>query len=260
MATTMSSEDYYKNLKNESYKTMLDSEIQASIARDQAMKYTQNQIGASGYANQGLAQSSMLGIQNNYRTALRDAQAQYENSLNTINEQQRQEQINQENTDYTKDDNNFKTISTLMSGATSQAQLDSVYKEYENDTSLSENSKKQLRLLYGMYSDSFAQAETPATAQLSLDEKNATVTNKEGKVENVDLQARFNAETRTLRNAINTGILPNDSYIKLENLDGLKFYARYVNGNLYYVNEDEFDAHKSDSYVIKGYDNITTNQ
>ena len=259
---TMSSEEYYKNLKDESYKTMLDSEIQASIARDQAMKYTMNQVGASGYANQGLAQSSMLGVQNNYRNALRDAQAQYESSLNNINEQQRQEAINQENTDYTKDDNNFKTVSTLMSGATTQEQLNKIYDEYKNDESLSANSKKQLGLLYSMYSDSFAQAETPNTAQLSLDDKSATAVNKDGKVENVDLQAKFSAETRTLRNAINTGTLPNDSYIKLENLDGLRLYARYYNGALYYVNENEYKKHiekdteKKTSFTIKGYDNI----
>lgn len=255
---TMSSEDYYKSLKNESYKTMLDSEIQASIARDQAMKYTQNQIGANGYANQGLSQSSMLGLQNNYRTALRDAQAQYENSINNINEQQRQEEINQENADYTKDDNSFKTISTLMSGATSQEQLDNVYKEYENDNTLSDNSKKQLRLLYGMYSDTFAQTNTPTTAQLTLDEKNATVTNKDGKIENVDLQGRFNNETRTLRNAINTGQLENNSYVKLEQADGLKLFIKYVNGALYYTTEDEYNRNKSNAYVINKDNKIST--
>ena len=223
----MSSEEYYKNLKEESYKTMLDSEIQASVARDQAMKYTQNQFGASGYANQGLAQSSMVGVQNNYRSALRDAQSQYENSLNTINQQQRQEEINQEATDYTRDDNNFKTISTLMSGATNQNQLDNIYKEYQNDTTLSENSKKQLRLLYGMYSDNFTNNDV-GTAQISLDEKNATVVNKQGKIENVDLQGRFNNETRTLRNAINTGNLPNNSYVMLEQADGLKLFITYL--------------------------------
>lgn len=67
------SEKLYENMRQDSYRTLLNSEIQASVAKQNAMKYTQNQLNQTGYANQGVAQSTALGIENSYRNALADA-------------------------------------------------------------------------------------------------------------------------------------------------------------------------------------------
>jgi len=240
-------DNYYENLKSESYKAMLDSEIQASIARDQAMKYTRNQVNAAGFGGQGMAESSALGIQNNYRQALANAANQYQTDINNINQQQRTEAI-------TNDSDNFKSVSALLSGASNQEMLDKIYNTYKNDSSLNDNSKKQLELLYSMYSTEMANNDVGG-AQFDLNSTNATVTNKEGKVVNVDTNAEFSAEKTTLLNAINTNTIPNDSYIHLRTQKGYDLYLRYVNGTLVYTNNAEYDK-ANNTYYINGYDNI----
>ena len=98
--------DYYNALKNESYKTLLNSEIQASIARDQALKYTNNSLRAKGYATQGLAESTNLGLQSQYQTALANARNTYQQSIDSINEQQR-------NAETQKQNDEFESLTTL---------------------------------------------------------------------------------------------------------------------------------------------------
>ena len=240
--------NYYENLKNESYKAMLDSEIQASVARDQAMKYTQNQMNATGYGNQGLAQSSMVGIQNNYRNALSEAANQYDTSINEINQSELQNNV-------TQDDDNFKSVSALMSGATSQDVLTKIYDDYKNDTSLTDSSRKQLAHLYSIYSDSFKTNETISNMQFNFDDEDVIVTDEDGETDEVSLSGKFSAESKTLKKAVATNSLPNDSYVKVEDKSGYYFYVRYYNGSMYYVSASEYNGAKN-KYSIYGYDDI----
>lgn len=240
--------NYYDNLKNESYKAMLDSEIQASVARDQAMKYTQNQMNATGYGNQGLAQSSMVGIQNNYRNALADAAKQYDTSINEINQSELQNNVSQDN-------DSFKSVSALMSGATSQDVLDQIYNSYKDDMSLTDDSRKQLGHLYSIYSDGFKSNETISNMQFSFDDEDVIVTDEDGETDEVSLSGKFSAESKTLRKALATNSLPNDSYVKVEDKSGYYFYVRYYNGQLYYVNANEYNS-ANNKYSIYGYDDI----
>ncbi len=240
--------NYYENLKNESYKAMLDSEIQASVARDQAMKYTQNQMNATGYGNQGLAQSSMVGIQNNYRNALANAANQYESNINEINLKESESQI-------TQDDDSFKSVSALMGGATTQETLDNIYKAYKDDTSLSDNSRKQLDMLYGIYSDAFKTTDTITNAQFTFDDANVIVTDEDGETDEVSLSGKFKAEMKTLKQAVATNSLPNDSYVKVKDEKGYYFFVRYYNGAMYYVSGDEYNK-SNNKYSIYAYDKI----
>lgn len=75
--------DYYSMLKSQSYKALLDKQVQAAAAKDNALKYTNNMMQRSGYGSQGVSESTGLGIANSYRNAL----AGYQNDYNTaINE------------------------------------------------------------------------------------------------------------------------------------------------------------------------------
>jgi len=240
--------NYYDNLKNESYKAMLDSEIQASVARDQAMKYTQNQMNATGYGTQGLAQSSMVGIQNNYRNALADAAKQYDTSINEINQSELQNSVSQDN-------DSFKSVSALMSGATSQEVLDQIYNSYKDDMSLTDDSRKQLGHLYSIYSDGFKSNEAISNMQFTFDDEDVIVTDEDGETDEVSLSGKFSAESKTLKKAVATNSLPNDSYVKVEDKSGYYFYVRYYNGNMYYVSASEYNGAKN-KYSIYGYDDI----
>ena len=88
MAQENNNNSIYDDMKQESYRAMLNSEIQASVAKQNALKYTQNQLNQTGYANQGVAQSTNLGIENNYRNALVNAQNQYRQDLMGIKEKE----------------------------------------------------------------------------------------------------------------------------------------------------------------------------
>lgn len=149
-------DDYYTSLKNEAYKSMLSKEVQAANAQDQALKYVNNGIQANGFGTQGVAESTNLGIANQYLSGLRNAQTEYGNEISGINQQQRAEEV-------AKANDSFEGLTTLMSGSTSAEQLDSIMKTYgyinkkgeldeEKLSKLDENSRNQLSILYNMYS------------------------------------------------------------------------------------------------------------
>lgn len=94
--------NYYDKLKNQSYRTMLEGEIQASIAKDQALKYTQNALKNQGIGNQGIAQSTIAGINNTYQNGLSQAAAQYQQSLMDYAGKELDYKLNRENTEYTR--------------------------------------------------------------------------------------------------------------------------------------------------------------
>ena len=152
--------DYYQLLKDESYKTMLSKEIQASVAQDNALKYTNNAVKANGYGNQGLSESARVGIANGYSKALMDAQADHEQNLMNINQQE-----------HAAAEDEFNSFATLMSSATSSAQLADILNGYgitvgedgklggDFYNKLDANSQRQLNVLYGMYASEFENSD-----------------------------------------------------------------------------------------------------
>ena len=148
--------DYYQMLKSEAYKEMLSKEIQANNAQQQALKYTGIGLAGSGFGTQGIGESTRLGINNNLGSALRSAQNDYESAMQGIDQQEKQ----------AKNDE-FESLTTLMGSASSTGQLLDMLGEYgyakglddrgnvvwndENLKNLDENTRRQLKILYGMY-------------------------------------------------------------------------------------------------------------
>lgn len=164
-------DDYYTSLKNEAYKSMLSKEVQAANAQDQALKYVNNGVQANGFGTQGVAESTNLGIANQYLSGLRNAQTEYGNEISGINQQQRAEEV-------AKANDSFEGLTTLMSGSTSAEQLDSIMKTYgyinekgELDeaklSKLDENSRNQLSILYNMYSSELKNNDFLSTQTLN---------------------------------------------------------------------------------------------
>lgn len=117
-------EDYYKALKDESYKALLNSEIQASVAKDQALKYTNQALQNSGYGSQGMAESTRLGVQNQYASALQNASNEYQSQMSSINTQQMEDQRQE-------DINNFDNMVSLLNEASgSNEDMDTVLGNY----------------------------------------------------------------------------------------------------------------------------------
>lgn len=151
--TTSGGEDYYELLKNESYKTMLSKEVQAYNASEQARKYLGTNLRANGYGSQGASESAMVGIGNTYQNSLRDAQNEYENSLLSIKQQQKE-----------ASDADFESFATILSSASSTDQLNNILNNYgymkdgewtSDFSKLDAKTQSQIKSLYSLYSSEF---------------------------------------------------------------------------------------------------------
>lgn len=234
--------DYYNALKNESYKALLNSEVQASIARDQAMKYTQNSLRAKGYGNQGLAESSNLGLQSQYQTALANAANNYRADIRDIDERQRNEQVDQQKT-------NFESMTTLMKGSSDKSQLDNIMSTYDigfNDdgtldfskSNLDSNSQKQLQILYSMYDAQFND-----TSLKSLDSLNNATYIAQGSGNKVStLGEHFNEEMKYLWHKGSSGDYTTGDTIQVKNGNGDTIYMEWTGNGFKLIDEATYNS------------------
>lgn len=216
-------QDYYDMLRSESYKTMLSKEVQAHNAQQQALKYTGIGLKGSGYGTQGVSESTHLGINNSLGSALREAQNEYESSIQGIAQQERQAQNDE-----------FESLTTLMGNATSSSQLGEMLSEYgyatmddkgnltwneEGMKGLDANTKRQLKILYSMYA-----SELQNNEWLSNNTLNGTGYRDAGAaIQNiVDAKGEQGTVSNELRKIFS------DSYMK-DKEDG--FAVKLVNGN-----------------------------
>jgi len=156
--TSDDNEDYYEQLKNESYKTMLSKEVQAYNAEEQARKYTNAGLYANGYGTQGISESASLGIANSYSKAMKDAQNEYDQSLVNISKAQ-----------YEGANSDFESFATLLGNSSSTSQLSKVLEDYgymdENGewtnefNKLDKKTQSQIKSLYSLYYSEFENQE-----------------------------------------------------------------------------------------------------
>ncbi len=138
--------DKYAALETTSYKDMLSSKIQASNAKDQAMKYASASLGASGFGGQGMAESTRAGIINNYNKAIAGADEQHQQNLLDIETQKAEEEE-------LKGEDNWQSVMTMMSQATSQEDLDYLKNEFRDG--MTPEQQKMFDYYYSSYSNSF---------------------------------------------------------------------------------------------------------
>lgn len=77
----------YSDLKNGSYKQLLNNRIAASIAKEQALKAGNNALKANGYGSQGMAESNFARMNNAYINALGSANSSYNDEISDYNQQ-----------------------------------------------------------------------------------------------------------------------------------------------------------------------------
>ena len=162
--------DYYQQLKDENYKTLWQSEIQLDNARQRAMKNTQTQLAGQGMASSGMGSTVRNGLENQYLTGMQNAQQNFQNQNAQINQQEK-EAIAQDAND------RFNSLTTLMSGAQTNDELNAVLGQYGYGTvgadgkfawnqdklnQMQGDDALQLQSLYGMYD---SQLRNNATAQ-----------------------------------------------------------------------------------------------
>lgn len=253
-------EEYYKSLKSESYKSMLNAEVQASVARDQAMKYTQQSLQNAGLASQGLSESSMLGTQNQYQTALQNAAQNYNTELNNINQQQYEAQRQANNTE-------FEALTTFMQNTSSVDEMNSVLDKYgvklngdgsfnyENAAYLNDSDKRQLETLYSLYKTQFDNQtygnafEDYTSAYEALTDQNGNT----GKF-NDELKVLFNVNNKGLFNTmLGSNTLQNGDTLKIASNSGGKAsyaYLIYRNGQWYQTTSNAYN-NSSNRYYLR---------
>lgn len=242
--------DYYNALKNESYKTLLNSEVQASIARDQALKYTNNSLRANGYGNQGLAESTNLGLQSQYQTALANASNTYQTAIRDIDTQHRAEQTTQQR-------DNFESMTTLMSNASSTDQLNDIIKTYGygeldykgdmdwsnlDNSNLDENSKNQIKILYNMYNSQINEANAfQPTLYDSLESLNAgTYEGNDTKIHTFG--AHYEEEMKYLWHKGANGEFSEGEAFVVKNGNGDTVYMEWTGKGFHVINESKYNS------------------
>jgi len=125
---------------------MLSSKIQASAAKEQAQKYVGTALSNSGFAGQGIAESTHAGIMNAYGKAISDADATHQANMVDIEGQQQDELA-------AKGEEKWQSAMTMMQQAQSQEDLDYIKENFYED--MTDDQKKMFDYYYASYSNSF---------------------------------------------------------------------------------------------------------
>lgn len=233
--------DKYAALETTSYKDMLSSKIQASNAKEQAMKYASASLGASGFSGQGMAESTRAGIINNYSKAIAGADEQHQQNLLDI-ETQRQEDA------ATKGDEDWQATMTMLQQATSKEDLD--YLRAEFYPSMTDQQKKIFDYYYGTYARDLDSQDVQENARWAdrvfqtteLKEKDGVSYKDAVEYDMILSQVYKDSATEGSDQLKNFYMTANNGDIvaidyTAKNGSGTR-YAMFYNGKLYYVDGD----------------------
>lgn len=269
--------DYYNALRNESYKALQDASIQASVSKQQAMKYAQNSLRNAGLANQGIAQSTSLGINNQYQQALANANSQYRNDILGINKEQRAEELANAETRFGSLQDNIQAITDDTN--LTQDQKNEAYTKVLQNYGLTTDGNYQVSD-YGnsglgsvsaevqSYLDALKnengngtvniQGENGTTISYQIgdlkeigDSNTYSAYNGSGVITTIN-KDRISKELDTIKvGSYKDGsvfaIYPNNS--QSQNDMGKRVYALYSGGKLYYISKEDFEKAKNKYYV-----------
>ena len=139
-------QDKYEALEYTSYKDMLSSKIQAAAAKEQAQKYIETGINASGFAGQGIADSTKLGIQSSYLKAIGQADEAHTANMVDIAKQKADEEELQSS-------ERWQSAMTMLQQARNQADIEYIKENFYE--SMTDDQKKMFDYYAASYSDSF---------------------------------------------------------------------------------------------------------
>ncbi len=231
----------YEALKNISYKEMMNSKIQASAVKDQALKYSGTALNAAGYGTQGLSESSRVGIFNNFNNKVMGAEQTHQDNLLAIENQK----ITDKETKRTED---WQTLMTMAQGATSIAELDEV-KSMLDSGDYSDQQRKYFDFYYKSYKNQLSTVnDANTTTPFTYANEQAFAYDQSGG--SVTTSGQFNKETETLKGALANGSIAKGTYIQVRNNSKQDLFLYYgKDGNIYYVSKEEFKKQSDDKKV-----------
>ena len=95
-------EDYYNLLKQQNYEALLNKEVQLDNARRRAMKSTNANLMGLGLASSGYGQTANMGVENQYLSALENANQGFQTEQNRLETEHQQYLEGMRNSEYEK--------------------------------------------------------------------------------------------------------------------------------------------------------------
>lgn len=116
-------QDSYDLRRQENYIGLLDRELELEASKQNALKYTQNQMENQGLASQGYGSSVNAGIYNQYANAFQQAQSDYNFEQAGLDLEERQ-------TIQAQQQRNMENLDKLIGSAGSKEDLEKIYEQY----------------------------------------------------------------------------------------------------------------------------------
>lgn len=224
--------DKYDALEYTSYKDMLSSKIQASVAKDQAQKYIGASLNNAGFGGQGMAESTRLGIQGVYGKAISSADQTHQANLIDINRAKTEETTQ-------AGEEKWQSAMTMLQQATSQTDLDYVKNNFYQD--MTPDQQKMFDYYYASYGNSFNGGSYTSLDSLN----NATYQNEKGNVET--LGENFAEEAKVLWHNGSVGNYQNGDVVKVTNGQGETVYMKWAGNGFATTTQTEYDNAKTNN-------------
>ncbi len=249
-SNSSNSNNYYQMARDQEYSALLDKEIELETAKQNAIKYTNNQLASRGYDSQGYGSSMNSGIYNQYMNALGSAKRDYQSNMNNINYQ---EQLDNDS----KNNEKFGSIISMMEqGAGNQDLVNKMLEDYQLGTiddkgnfifgekpeGMSDDVWAQIKYAYNIQQDALqTQQNATSTFYKNKDDfiNTASFTKKDGT--SGLISENFKYETKALLENYENGTYADGTVIMLQNGSHEIVYVKVDNGGLRLSNQQEYN-------------------
>lgn len=260
----------YELARNQEYTALLDKEVQLENAKQNAIKYTNDQMARNGMAGTGYGSTAQSAIYGQYMNALGSAQNTSQQNISNINLQEAQN--NQET-----GNDRFKAITTMLTSASSQEQMDNLLKDYgymkddgswldKKPDSMTDDDWYQMRYYYNLQKDALS-STTNDTRDIAQYIGSSTASGYDittlgntiaGKNDDMKFSEEFGYEYKKLARMIQTDQLDKDgTMIKLQRGDSKgegPRYLFYYKGKFYNVAKEKYDEYAKKRYILTDHD------
>ena len=247
--------DYYELARQQEYGTLFDKEVELENAKQNALKYTQNQINAQGFGGTGYGSSIQSGIYNTYLNKVGNAQSEYNQNIKDINASE-QADID------AKANDRFQSVTTMLTQASTQEQMDNLLSQYgygtvdngtftwnEKPEGMSEDDWYQMQYYYNLQKDAIAQGADTTAYYNSLDSlNNMTFIGANGTAETFN--SRFREEANTLWHYAQNGTYANGDAVKVANKNGNIVYLEWTKNGFKQISEEQYKANSNKWEVV----------
>lgn len=225
------STDTYQLARNQEYTALLDKEVQLENAKQNASKYARNQMASQGFDSTGYGSTQQSAIYGQYMNALGSAQNATQSNVSNINLQEAE--ANEE-----KADDRFKSITTMLSSATSKDQMDSLLKDYgymddsgnwlaDKPEGVSDDDWYQMRYYYNLQKDTLGEDDFNGTYYNGVDGlSEGTYLDSNGGTKSIG--QNFGNEISLLGAKVSAGEVPYGTIIAMGNGHGESIYLMYT--------------------------------